>query len=153
MTSAWDTAGRRWGRLREGSGESARPRRLSGEEAVASGPNRREQANLRVVQLRDERIIEERMMEAHQPQKVGWNLLGLKVDADGVFAFLIFLPLLFIAKLGPMGAAAVAALLPAYVFVRRERLMQVLMPRAFLFLPPALALFSVIWSQAPSETF
>lgn len=113
---------------------------------------RREQASARVLRLVDERVIDQRFMDAEQPD-IGWRVFGLQVDPDGVFAFLTFLPLLFIAKLGPIGAAAIAGLTPLYIFVRRERLGRVMAPRAFLFLLPALALFSVIWSEAPSETF
>lgn len=156
MSSAWDTPGLgpRGGRLRESGAESVRPRRLRGdEEAVSPGATRRERANDRVLRLVDEELVREQAYERLQPAAVGWKVAGLSVDADGIFAFALFLPLLFIAQLGPAGAAMVAALVPLYVFVRRERLMQVLLPRLFLFLVPAFALFSVIWSEAPKETF
>jgi len=153
VNGAW-TPGGRTGRLRgESSDAGVRPRRLrSGEAAETARPSRREQANARVLQLRDEEILERRAFERLQPQAVGWRVGGLRLDADGLFAFLLFLPLLFMAKLGSAGAAAVAGLLPLYVFLRRERLADVLWPRSFLFLPPALAVFSVLWSQAPSQT-
>ena len=151
--TAWDATGGVH-RLREPrDGESVRPRRMrSGDEAVAPGANRRQQANARVLRLVDERLVEQRMFERQQPT-VGWKLGGLHVDADGAFAFILFLPLLFMAQLGMMGAAAIAAIVPLYVFVRRDRLLGALWPRSFLFLIPALALFSVVWSQAPKETF
>jgi exopolysaccharide production protein ExoQ len=123
-------------------------------EADRAGPraSRREQASQRVLRLADERIVAQRWFEAEQPE-LAWKLGFLKVDVDAVFAFLIFLPLLFMAKLGPIGAALVAGLTPIYVFARRERLGRVLGPRAFLYVLPALALFSTTWSEAPSESF
>ena len=75
------------------------------------------------------------------------------LDWDGVFAFAIFTPMLFIAQLTTLGAAAVAGLAPLYLFLRRERLLKTLGPRAFLFIVPAFALFSVVWSEAPGESF
>jgi exopolysaccharide production protein ExoQ len=75
------------------------------------------------------------------------------LDWDGVFAFAVFTPMLFIAQINTWGAAAVAGLAPLYLFFRRERLFKVLAPRAFLFLVPALALFSVVWSEAAGESF
>ena len=77
----------------------------------------------------------------------------LKPDLDGAFAFAIFLPLLFIAELGAVAAAAVAVLTPAYLFMHRRTLVEALLPRAFLLLIPIFALFSVIWSEAPGQTF
>jgi exopolysaccharide production protein ExoQ len=152
--TAWDASDPRFRRLRQGQGDGVRPRRTtSGGEAVSPGATRRQQANARVLQLVDERLVNERLMERHRPASVGWNLLGLRIDADGAFAFILFLPLLFMAQLGMIGAAAFGALVPLYVFVRRERLLRTLWPRLFLFLIPALALFSVLWSQAPKETF
>ncbi len=74
------------------------------------------------------------------------------MDSDGVFAFLLFLPLLFMVQLGTMGAVAFAALTPIYLYVRRATLGTVLKPRAFLFILPIYALLSVVWSEAPSET-
>jgi exopolysaccharide production protein ExoQ len=75
------------------------------------------------------------------------------LDWDGVFAFLIFAPMLFIAQLTTLGAAAIAGLAPLYLFVRRERFWKTLAPRAFLFIVPAFALFSVVWSEAAGESF
>ena len=155
MSTTWDMGGPRRRRIRD-TDEGAsyvRPRRLRGDaEAVSPGPNRREQRTAQVLRLVDERLVAERAEAAAQPD-IGWRIGGLRLDPDGVFAFLLFLPLLFIAQLGSLGAAAVAAVIPLYVFVRRERLLQVMWPRLFLFLVPAFALFSVLWSQAPGETF
>jgi exopolysaccharide production protein ExoQ len=81
------------------------------------------------------------------------RIAGFNIDIDGVFAFLLFVPLLFIAQWGTLGAAAIAALAPAYVFMRRKRLVKVMLPRLFLFIIPALFVFSVVWSEAPRETF
>lgn len=75
------------------------------------------------------------------------------LDGDGIFALALFLPLLFIAQLTTAGAALIAGLAPIYIFYRRKGLSAVLAPRSFLFAVPALALLSVIWSEAPAESF
>jgi exopolysaccharide production protein ExoQ len=75
------------------------------------------------------------------------------LDWDGVFAFAVFTPMLFIAQINTWGAAAVAGLAPLYLFMRRERLLKTLAPRAFLFLVPAFAFVSVVWSEAAGESF
>ncbi|MCR5875276.1 hypothetical protein LRS10_14435 [Phenylobacterium sp. J426] len=157
MSTTWDFGhGRRHnptGRLRDAGGsESIRPRRLRGGDEAQTGPSRREQADARVLRLVDERLVEQRM-EASQQPAIGWRLGSLTVDADGAFAFAMFLPLLFIAQLQTLGAAMLVAIIPAYAWVRRERLFRTMLPRAFLFLAPAFALFSVVWSEAPKETF
>jgi len=94
----------------------------------------------------------ERPAEPPTEGTILFRLGRLSVDADGVFALALFLPLLFMQNLGTPGAAMVAALVPLYVFVRRERLLRTLAPRSFLFVIPALALFSVVWSVAARES-
>jgi exopolysaccharide production protein ExoQ len=74
------------------------------------------------------------------------------LDGDGWFALALFLPLLFIAQLTTAGAAAVAALMPLYVYYRRKDLAPLMLPRTFLFAVPAFAVLSVIWSEAPGES-
>jgi len=81
------------------------------------------------------------------------RLGGVAIDLDGVFAFALFTPMLFIAQLTILGAAIVAGLAPLYLFLRRGGLGRTLLPRAFLFAVPALALASVAWSRAPGESF
>jgi exopolysaccharide production protein ExoQ len=156
MSTTWDMGGRRSGRLRDaGDGASTiRPRRLRGGDADEAwgAASRKEQASARILRLVDERLVEQRIEQQQQPT-VGWRVLGMTIDADGLFAFLLFLPLLFIAQLQMIGALALVALIPAYAFVRRERLLRTMWPRLFLFVAPALALFSVVWSEAPKETF
>ena len=83
----------------------------------------------------------------------GFRIGRLAIDADGLFALAIFLPLLFIAQLATLGAALFAVLAPIYLFVRRKGLVRVLLPRAFLFIVPAFAMLSTLWSEAPQETF
>jgi exopolysaccharide production protein ExoQ len=119
---------------------------------VDTGGTRRDRANARTLRLVDEQVVERQWLEAEQPE-MAWKVGPLRIDADGLFAFLLFLPLLFMARLGPAGAAIFAGLTPLYVWIRRERLGRVMGPRAFLLLVPALALFSTVWSQAPQETF
>lgn len=136
MTATWDTGGPRPRRFRE------RP-----DEAHPSAE---------IIRLHEERI-RGRRRPAAQPAPpepaTGPRVAGLTLDIDGLFAFAIFVPLLFIAQWGSLAAAAVAALTPAYLFMRRDILLQALLPRAVLLLIPLFALFSVAWSEAPAETF
>lgn len=93
--------------------------------------------------LRNERIIPQQ--DVARPPRTG-------LDLDGLFALALFLLMLFIVQLGMRGAALIAALTPLYLFLRREQLMQVLAPRSFLLIVPALAFGSVLWSRAESAT-
>ena len=74
------------------------------------------------------------------------------LDVDGMFALAFFLSLLFIAQITTLGAAMVAGLAPLYVFVRRKGLGRILLRRGFLLLVPAVALLSVVWSEAPADS-
>jgi exopolysaccharide production protein ExoQ len=126
MTSAWDTP----------AGASPRIRRIrGGEEARPVPPPQRLQA------------VERRRA---MPREDGLTWMG--VDVDGAFALGLFLPMLYLSQWTSLGAAAIAALTPLYMFVRRERLLRTLTPRAFLLVVPAFAIFSVIWSVYPKET-
>jgi exopolysaccharide production protein ExoQ len=86
-----------------------------------------------------------------QTSPVAW-VGDLPVDMDAIFAFLITVSMVFIAQLGSLGAAAIAGLTPLYLLVRRRGLIDSLVERAFLFAFPALALCSVLWSQARSDS-
>lgn len=157
MSTTWDIGGRRPRRLRvvgDDTASTIRPRRLrgAGDDEAEARASRRQQESARILRLVDERFVEQRLEQQQQPA-VGWRVFGVTIDADGLFAFLLFLPLLFIAQLGTIGAAAVALTVPAYALVRRERILRTMLPRLFLFLAPAVALFSVVWSEAPKETF
>ncbi len=74
------------------------------------------------------------------------------IDLDGAFAFALIVPLLFIAQLTTLGAAAFAAIAALYLMLRRRRLGEALGPRAFLFVIPVLAILSVVWSEAPGDS-
>lgn len=143
MTAVWNASGRRI-RRPTGDDPGVRPGRIRPDAASA--------APARILRLTDERLLARRAAP-QDPPAPGWRIGALKIDPDGLAAFLLFLPLLFIAQIATLGAAAVAALIPLYLFVRRERLVRTLLPRSFLFLVPAFALFSVVWSEAPGETF
>jgi exopolysaccharide production protein ExoQ len=80
------------------------------------------------------------------------RLGALTLDLDGVMAFALFLSMLFITELGTKGAAIFVALAPIYAFIRRKRLIHMLAARALLLIPPAVALVSILWSEAPSAT-
>ena len=124
------------------SGPAGPTRRISGGEIAPPDPTRW-RARLRNAKA-DAAAPSAYLIEgSHTPR---W------LDGDGLFALALFLPLLFIAQLTTAGAAAVAALAPLYVFYRWKGLGRVLAPRSFLFAVPALAILSVIWSEAPGES-
>ncbi|HEV2533298.1 O-antigen ligase family protein [Phenylobacterium sp.] len=130
MTSAWNTT----------PGDAPRIRRIRGGGEAEPPPN----ARLRVTPVQE---------IAHTPHREeGFEIGRTGVDIDGLFAIALLVPMLFVGQLGSLGVAMVAGLVPAYLFLRREGLFKVLMPRSFLFLIPAFALFSVVWSTAPGET-
>jgi exopolysaccharide production protein ExoQ len=129
MTSAWDAG--------HGSGVS-RIRRIRGGGEAEPAPRPRVRA--RPIELIDAR-----------PQRDESFALG-GIDIDGLFALALFLPMLFIGNITTMGGAVIAALVPLYLFLRRDRLFEVFLPRSFLFLIPGYALFSVIWSEATGES-
>ncbi|WP_395671348.1 O-antigen ligase family protein [Phenylobacterium sp.] len=121
-----------------------RPTRIRGGEIPAPHP----------VAWREQRRANARPAQAREPEPHGpaLRIAGLRLDFDGVFTFLLFVALLFMANLGTLGAAAVAGTVPLYLFARRRGLERVLTVRAFLFAIPALAIFSTVWSEAPKET-
>lgn len=130
MTSTWDAR----------SGQpSPRIRRIRGGE---SEPQPRPRPRVTPVEF----------IEVRPHVEDGLPLGRTGVDIDGVFALLLFLPMLFLGQLTTMGAGLIAALTPLYLFARRDRLLETLLPRGFLFLIPAFAIFSVTWSQAPGES-
>ncbi|MDB5493244.1 MAG: Lipid core - O-antigen ligase-like protein [Phenylobacterium sp.] len=130
MTSAWDS--------RPGDGPQ-RIRRIRGGDEAEPPP----QARARITPVQ---VIETRTPHREE----GFEFAG--IDIDGAFALGLFLPMLFIGKLGTLGGAMIAALVPLYLFLRRERLFRLFLPRSFLFLIPAFAAFSVLWSQAQGES-
>ncbi|MCR5880881.1 O-antigen ligase family protein [Phenylobacterium sp. J367] len=123
-----------------------RPRRIRGGDIPAPHPVRwREQRRAQAAQATPPAAGDAR----HGPSV---TVLGLRIDLDALFTFGLFVALLFIANWGTLGAVAVAAAVPAYLFVRRRGLERVLLSRAALFAIPALAVFSTVWSEAPKET-
>ena len=86
------------------------------------------------------------------PREEGFEIGRTGIDIDGLFAFGLVLPMLYLSQWTSLGAATIAAMVPAYMFLRRERLMKVMTPRAFLLLVPAFAMFSVVWSAYPKES-
>jgi len=130
MTSAWDAH----------PGDTPRIRRLRG--GGESEP--RPQASPRVTRVQ--------VIEQTPHREEGLPLWRTPFDIDGLFAIALLTPMLFVGQLGQLGVAMVAGLVPLYLFLRREGLAKLFLPRSFLFLIPAFALFSVVWTTAPSET-
>jgi exopolysaccharide production protein ExoQ len=127
MTSAWDDRG-----------GPPRIRRIRGGGEAAPAPRRAPPTA----------VIETRQPASEERFELGRT--GL--DIDGLFAFGLFLPMLYLTQWTSLGAAAIAAAVPAYMFMRRERLVKVMTPRLFLLALPAFALFSVVWSLYPKES-
>jgi exopolysaccharide production protein ExoQ len=126
MTSAWDV------------NPDPRVRRIRGGGEALPPPRMRPQAT-------PVQVIE------HSPHREeGFRIFG--VDIDGLFAIALLTPMLFVGQLGSLGVALVAGLVPLYLFLRRDDLFRLFLPRSFLFLVPAFALFSVVWSTATGET-
>jgi exopolysaccharide production protein ExoQ len=138
MTASWDSFNRRVQRIRGGEIPLPHP--------VAWRHQRRAEAPRRPPSR-------EALAEARDPMPAtGFKIGPLYIDLDGVFAFALVTPMLFIANLGTLGGAMVAALTPIYLWVRRKQLGRVLLTRAGLYAFAAYCLFSVIWSEAPKDS-
>jgi exopolysaccharide production protein ExoQ len=77
---------------------------------------------------------------------------GVALDSDSFFAFALFVPMLFISGLGTLGAALFSGLAVIYAAARLAQFGEIFAPRAFLLIIPGLAVFSVLWSEAPADT-
>lgn len=86
--------------------------------------------------------------EAGGPPRGFWR----RVDLDGVFAFSLFMPILFGAAFGALTAAIFVGLVAVYATLRWKSLLSILGPRLFLLAPAALAVVSTAWSAAPEES-
>ena len=143
MTASWDSFG-----------APPRPRRIRGGEIPAPNPGamswREERRRAR------EALAAQRKAAAAEPVSdqpfVGMRIGGIWIDADALFAFGYFLPMVFLVQFATVGAAVIAGLTPLYLFVRRKQLQRILAPRLVLMAFPALALGSVVWSDAPADT-
>jgi exopolysaccharide production protein ExoQ len=146
MTSSWDSFGP--------GPAPARPRRIRGGEIpIPSSISWREQKRIARAQAAAARAQAGAPADtaAGQPD-LAFRIFGIAVEPDAIFAFGLFLPLIYMVQFGTVGAAAIAGLTPLYLFVRRRGLTRLLAPRAFLFAFPAFALFTGVYSTAPAET-
>ncbi|HEY3778694.1 MAG TPA: O-antigen ligase family protein [Rhizomicrobium sp.] len=73
-------------------------------------------------------------------------------DRDGIFAFALFTPMLFILQFGSYGALIFVLATLAFAVLRRRVLVAVVRERAFLLVFPAFAVISTMWSNVPYET-
>lgn len=69
-----------------------------------------------------------------------------------MFAFALFLSLLFVSQFGTMSAAVFVLLVPAYMLVRRRDILAATASKALLLVLPVLALASIAWSEARGVT-
>ncbi|HVV66176.1 MAG TPA: O-antigen ligase family protein [Rhizomicrobium sp.] len=79
-------------------------------------------------------------------------LSGALVDSDGLFAFALFAPMLFIVELGTFGALLFVLVVLFGVWFRPGALSETLRGRSFALAVPAYAALSTLWSDAPLET-
>lgn len=128
-----------------------RPRKIRGGE-LANDPllwgHQRPEA---IAQRRAHEAQADARLQAAQP-RAGLQLGRLQVDLDGVFAFALLAPMLFIANLGSLGGALVVALTPVYLYVRRKEFGRAMIPRLPLYIFAAYVLLSVLWSESPKDS-
>jgi exopolysaccharide production protein ExoQ len=145
MTASWDSFG-----------PGRRPRRIRGAEipppSATSWRDQQRLMRLDIARRRKAAIDAAQADPLSEQPEVGLWLGRLRIDADACFAFGYFLPMVFLVQFATVGAAVIAGLTPLYLFVRRKALGRVMAPRLFLFAFPAVALCSVVWSEAPKDT-
>ncbi len=150
MSASWDSLG-----PYPGKGAPTRPRRIRGGEIPIPNPVswREQRRRARTSQLAAaQRAAHARPEPLSDQPDLGFSIAGVTFDADALFAFGLFLPMVFLVQFATLGAAAIAGLIPIYLFVRRKQLARVLTPRAFLFAFPAFALFTVVYSPTQKDT-
>lgn len=78
------------------------------------------------------------------------GLLGQRwLNADAIFAFALFAPMLFAGQLGAAAAVTIVGAVALYACYRARLLPELLLTRAALLIFPLFAVFSVVWSDAP----
>jgi exopolysaccharide production protein ExoQ len=73
-------------------------------------------------------------------------------DWDGVFAFVLFAPMLFILQFGSFGALIFSLATVICAMARGHGLIRLLRTRWYLLVFPAYVILSTLWSDAPLET-
>jgi exopolysaccharide production protein ExoQ len=87
------------------------------------------------------------------PREPRARLVALRVmDLEFATAFCLFASMLFVSQLGSLGGLFVVTVTASYVLLHITRLYEILAPRAFLLLIPAVILMSTLWSETRSET-
>jgi len=81
-----------------------------------------------------------------------WLIASDLLDLEFVTAFGLFATMLFLSQLGSLGALLVVSLTSGYALLHMRRLYDILLPRAFLLLIPAVIVMSSLWSETRSET-
>jgi exopolysaccharide production protein ExoQ len=143
MTASWDSFAR----------PNARPRRIRGGEIpIPSAISWREQQRRSRAQAQAQRKPAAGQGFEAEEAAFGFRLGAFWIDGDALFAFALFLPMVYLVQFGTMGAAMIAGVTPIYLFFRRRQLERVLAPRLFLFAFPAFALFSAVYSSETKET-
>ena len=144
MTATWDSIGR----------PAGRPRRIRGGEIPIPSPVRwREQQRQARAAAAQRQAAAAPPRPSDEAPSFGFRIGGYWVDGDALFAFGLFLPMVYLVQFGTLGAAMIAGLTPVYLFFRRAQLERALPPRLFLYAFPVFALFSAVWSSETKETF
>jgi len=71
---------------------------------------------------------------------------------DGAYAFVLFSAMLFVQQAGSLSGLVMAVLPLCYLAIRRRMARDIIKTRWLLFLVPAFALTSLVWSEAPGVT-
>lgn len=74
------------------------------------------------------------------------------IDRDGLFAFILFVPMLFMAEAGTYGAVIVVLATAVWAAMRRHSLPALLRSRWYVLLFPGFVIASTLWSVSPAET-
>jgi len=74
------------------------------------------------------------------------------LDLEFATSLALFASMLFVNQLGSLGGLFVVAITAAYMLLHITRLYDILLPRAFILLIPAVIILSTLWSETRSET-
>ncbi len=89
---------------------------------------------------------------AQRQKTAAASVVSSALDIDSAFAFALFASMLFSLQLGTVGAVLFVILTLAYTALKLIRLPEIIRPRAFLLLIPALMVFSTVWSDSPLDS-
>jgi len=98
------------------------------------------------------RMIGTRRQREGRAGSRAWLIASTLLDLEFATAFGLFAAMLFISQLGSLGALLIIGLTGGYALLHMARLYDILLPRAFILLIPAVIVMSTLWSETRSET-